>query len=121
VRGLIQKFDTDHYEFMTDPKFGVFVFALVTTLYLNNNVEENTNAKCVVTILLHMGIHIKYLYTYYLDLSNTLGQEGNEVKYKKYLHDINADGDRGIINYLSRETKIFCECMKPKKAEAKNK
>ena len=117
---VLQKFDTDHWEFMTDPKFGEFVFAVATTLYLNNNVEENTNAKCVVTILLHMGIRIKYLHTYRLDRSNTLEHEGNEVKYKKYLRAINADGDRGIINCLSCETKIFCECMKPKKAEAKN-
>jgi hypothetical protein len=107
------KFGMDHIELMADLKFGQFVFAFSTTVYLNNNLEENTYAKSTVRQLLYLGITIKY---YWIPAS--LGEKYDKEKYYKYCRDIGDE--RGIINCLSRETKIFCDCMKPKKSEAKN-
>ena len=42
----------------------------------------------------------------------------NDDKVRRYQIEIKSGGDRGMINCLSRETKMFCNCMKGKKKEA---
>jgi hypothetical protein len=117
---LGMKFDTDHLEFMKDVKFGRFVFAKCVSIHLNNNLEDNVSAKSVVQALLFMGFRIKYCWIpESLLLSGVLVETDNTEKLFKYCRDIKTD-DRTIINIISRETKAFCGCMKPKKTEAKN-
>jgi hypothetical protein len=98
---LGMKFDLDHLEFMKDLKL-----------------EGNVSAKSVVQALLIMGFRIKYRWIPVL-LPGVLAEKCSTKKLKKYCRDIRTD-DRTIINILSRETKAFCDCMKPKKTEAKN-
>jgi hypothetical protein len=112
---LEEKFGMEHVEFMTDPRFGRFIFAFSTTVYLNSNLKENLLAKItVVRRLLQLGMIIKYAH-----IPKSLGGRFNAEIFLKHSMDVNAD-ERGVINCLSRETKIFCDCMKPKKTEAKD-
>ena len=63
----------------------------------NGKTEED------MEILIHMAILMKYL---------------NDNRVRRYQMEIKLGGDRGMINCLSRETKMFCNCMKGKKKEA---
>ena len=64
----------------------------------NRKTEEDMES------LIHTEILMKYL---------------NNDKVSRYQIEIKAGGDRGMISRcLSRETKMFCNCMKGKKKEA---
>ena len=109
----------DRLEFTKDVKFSRFIFAKCVTIRLNNNnLEDNdSSAESVVQALLFMDYQIKFIS---LLLSGGLVEENNTEKLMKYCRDIRTD-DRTIINTLSRETKAFCDCMKPEKTEAKKR
>jgi hypothetical protein len=110
-----EKFGMEYLKFITDPRFSRFIFAFSTTVYLNSNLKEDLLAKItVVRQLLKLGMSVKYAY-----IPKSLGGEFNAEIFLKHSNDIIAN-ERGVINCLSRETKIFCECMKPKKTEAKD-
>lgn len=114
-----RKFGNDHVELVKDPRFGQFVFAFSTTMYLNTYLNSNLKSSYsfnAVQQLLQLGISIKFACTSSIRLSVVEGCD-KDIGFK-HIRDINDE--RGVINCLSRETKNFCDCMKPKKIEAKN-
>jgi len=120
-------FDDSHKEIIVQSKFVTFLFALVTSTYLQLNKTKkdsmnNTNTPAATRAfqrdlqeLLQLGIRSTYILGPHL-----LGKEIDIEQTFKYIRDVHSDdNDRGIINCLYRETKQHCTCMKAKKAKAK--
>jgi len=119
-------FDDGHKEIIVQSKFATFLFALVTSTYLQldktNKDSMNTNTPAATRAfqwdlqeLLQLGIRARYTMG-----PRSVGKEVDIEQAYKYIRDVHSDGnDRGTINCLYRETKEHCTCMKAKKAEAK--
>ena len=89
----------------SDLNFAHYIFALCTLWYLKTNTVTPDMKK-----LLNMAVMIKYI---------EAPEQIDLEKFDRYNDAIRYNGERGIINCLSRETKPFCDCMKGKKKEAK--
>ena len=92
------KFCVDQEENLKDLNFIRYIFALCTSLYLKT---KTTNDEMKVLLCLAT------VYKYSSDLE----------KKRRYNRALQLD--RGVINFLSRETKSFCDCMQAKKMEAR--
>ena len=100
-----------------DLNFAHYIFAVCTSLYLqtkirNRDIIEDTKE------LLSVAVEIKYFYNALFAQSDD-EPELDLGQHHRYQHAIWYNGERGVINCLSRETKPFCDCMKDKKKEAK--
>ena len=94
----VREFFKDYGAYFTDSNFTQYIFALCTSWYLKTNGKTDD-----MESLIHTAILMNYL---------------NDDKVRRYQIEIKSGGDRGMINCLSRETKMFCNCMKGKKKEA---
>ena len=65
----------------------------------------------IMKLLLRLGIQSRYCF---------VPKSEDISKVFKYSRDIsNGNNERGLINCSPHETKTFCDCMKPKKHQAK--
>ena len=99
----VDKFYRDHHEDNRDSNFVQYIFAVCTSLYLKTNTTNDEMGQ-----LLLMATSCKYIFS-----------DPDEDKMNRYARTFMIMDERGIINCLSRETKSFCDCMQPKKMEAK--
>lgn len=111
-RIVMSKFTSDHHNFMIDPEFGQFVFAMSTQI---NLCLEDDELRTSLEKILSLGLNTKYFYTP-MHKGDTKPCGGDEL-FQKYMRDIQTES--GTINCLERETKDFCDCMKSAKEEAK--
>ena len=98
------KFEEDHWEYFTDLNFSHFIFAACTSLYLKTN-----TATLAMKTVLAISLRIKYIF---------VQANPDWAKFERYYRAIMNIDDRGIINCLYRETKLYCNCMGEKKREA---
>ena len=110
-KGWRTKFERDYKEYCIDLNFAQYIFAVCTLWYLKTDHASNDMKELLV-----FAVDIKYV-------NEPLKSEGigalDHDKLRRYYRDIYNNGDRCIINCLSRETRSFCDCMKTKKTEAK--
>lgn len=116
TQAVEQRVDIDCEEANSDPEFSRFLFSTVTNLILIDDPNE-------IRMFLHMAIEIKYRLQLNLAInSNNEERHGGlrhlyNQKLLKYNRDI--ESKRGIINICHRETKAFCDCMKPLRLKVK--
>jgi len=111
----LEKFNDDHkHLMMLDADFCRFVFAYCTIFY-QKYYHLSANYKMDLTILLSLGIKMRYSHQVEKTIDNVGPGSENKEKSDKYMRDIRSE--RGIIKCLARETP--CDCMDPKKEEAK--
>merc|ERR1712238_588822 len=108
-RMLLQNFETKHEDLLKEPDFYRYTFAYITEVFRNSYGSEKYSPpfEAHLQFILCLGIKSKYLHS---PLS------ADTEKLHKYGRDIMTA--RGIINCLYRETKTFCDCMKPYKIDA---
>lgn len=120
-------FDDSHQEMIVQSTFATFLFALVTSTYLQlektkTDAMDTTNTLAATRVfqwdlqeLLQLGIRARYIFE-----PRSVGKTMDVEQAYKYIRDVHSDdNDRGIINCLYRETKQHCMGMKTKKVEAK--
>ena len=107
---LLSAFYRKYQELMKNPEFNQGVFAVATDIFLKNSYgsEVYSSSKAELMTVLSLGILSKY---------NFCPLSADREKQNKYDRDCKTD--RGIMNILERETKTFCNCMKPYKEDAK--
>jgi len=121
---LIEKFCEDHKQVLNDEKFGNFIFALCTQLYLNNQKPKGSEQKTyliggskeqigvarnyMMEVVLHLSLRSRYNF-----------RSEDRPKFHKFIRDVDGGNERGIIKCLARETAYSCKCMEPKKSEAR--
>ena len=119
---MLRNFDTKHSILLKKSSYYKYIFAFTTEMFRNCYKTEKYSAsfKKYLKWILWLGLESKYVYSplsadteFYSPLS------ADTEKHTKYSRDIVTE--RGIINCLYRETKTFCNCMKPFKIEGRQK
>jgi len=105
---LFQQFQTKHKDLLKSSDFYSYTFAYTTEMFRNSYGTEiySPSFQTYLQCILQLGIDSKYNHS----------PSADAEKHDKFTRDIQTD--RGIINFLYRETKTFCDCMKPYKIEA---
>ena len=121
LEGWGGKFIADYQEQFRDLNFIRYTFALCTSWYLRDLQNANMSQyPFELPVLLDLAVQFKYFHTPLLAQQRSDGPGPDHDQLKRYLRDCSKNGERGVINCLSRETKLYCNCMQDKKMEAES-